>query len=430
MLRRKILLSVGVGLIACTTGRLNVDPVAISVARPSQVAMYVAVAEGDQPTTDLTASSFTLYEDGNALDSSQVKLTLLDRDRAAAHRTLVLIEAAAKSGDREKPLERGVAAIVKSARRHQPVDVYSFGGDKIKKLATLESGGSGGEDDALSELASGSADSSRDLNGAIVAGLDQLDTDLAQADKPVRIGTLIVLVQGPDLAGRISPEQLYARLSSTHHNVMAVGIGDKAGGLERIAKDGVWYASLPDKLTEALEQVATKTDNLYRSRYLLAYCSPARAGERRLRIEVSKSDAQGRPIVNGFETRFDASGFGPGCDSSQTPPFVVALVAGNSGWMPAALPEPGKREAEGEATDGGVPAEADEGEASEKSAKKAETTAPKPAKPHAAPARPKARSAPAAKAPPAPKAAPPPAPKPEKPKKPAAEEPPPGEFEP
>ena len=368
---RRVLLAVGIGLIACTTGRLSVDPVAISVARPSQVAMYIAVSEGDKPLTDLTASSFTLYEDGNALDSSQVKLTLLDRDRAAAHRTLILVDASAKLGDREKPLERGVAAMVKTIRGRQPVSVYSFSGaDKIKKLAVLEPGGGDGNEDPLSEMAAGSGDASRDLNGAIVEGLDQLEADLAGSDKPVRIGTLVLIASGPDLAGRVPPEQLNARLNATHHNVVAVGVSDKVGALERIGKDGVWYTATADKLTETLEQVATKVDGLYRSRYLLAYCSPARAGERRLRVEVSKPDERGRPIASNFETRFDASGFGAGCDPSATPPFVVALVAGGyGGWLPAALPEAGAPEPEADAGDGGA-AEESEGEKPEEPATK------------------------------------------------------------
>jgi hypothetical protein len=427
---RRVLLAVGIGVIACTTGRLSVDPVAISVARPSQVAMYVSVSEGDKPLTDLSASSFTLYEDGNALESSQVKLTLLDRDKAAAHRTLILVDASAKFGDREKPLERGVATMVRTIRARQPVSVYSFSGpDKIKKLTEVEPGSSGGDEDPLSELASGGGDNSRDLNGAVIAGLDQLEADFAASDKPVRIGTLVVIASGPDLAGRVPAEQLNARLNATHHSVVAVGVSDKVGGLERIGKDGVWYMTTPDKLTETFEQVGTKVDGLYRSRYLLAYCSPARAGERRLRVEVSKPDERGRAITSSFETRFDASGFGPGCDPSSTPPFVVALVAGGSGgWLPAALPEAGTAEpAEAEAGDGGTPEE-DEGEKSDDPAKA------KPAKPRPPPAAaPAPRPRPAAPAPkprpaPEPKA---PAPAPEKPKPaPPSEDPAPGEFEP
>ena len=426
---RRVLLAVGIGSVACAVGRLNVEPVAISVARPSQVAMYVSVSEGDKPITDLTASSFTLYEDGNALDSSQVKLTLLDRDKAAAHRTLILVDASAKLGAGEKPLERGVASMVRTLRSRQPVSVYSFSGsDKIKKLAELEPGG-GGDDDPLSELSAGGGDASRDLNGAIVQGLDQLDADFAASDKPVRIGTLVVIASGPDLAGRVPPEQLNARLSATHHNVLAVGASDKVGRLESIGKDGVWYMTAPDKLSETLEQVATKADGLYKSRYLLAYCSPARAGERRLKVEVSKPDERGHAIASSFETKFDASGFGPGCDPSSTPPFVVALVAGGSGgWLPAALPEAGASEPAPEDADGGTPEE--EGEKPEEGAAKpkskprpppASAPAPKPR-----PERPRA-SAPAPKPRPAPEPkAPAPAPKP----KPPSEEPAPGEFEP
>ncbi len=58
--------------------------------------------------------------------------------------------------------------------------------------------------------------------------------------------------------------------------------------------------------------------------YLVAYCSPARAGTREVRLEVTTQDAQGKKSVGSYETKFDAAGFGPGCNPSSSARFALA----------------------------------------------------------------------------------------------------------
>jgi hypothetical protein len=57
---------------------------------------------------------------------------------------------------------------------------------------------------------------------------------------------------------------------------------------------------------------------------LVSYCSPARAGTRELRLEVATTDEQGKKSIGRYDTEFDASGFGPGCNPLALPHFVVA----------------------------------------------------------------------------------------------------------
>src|SRR5262245_33799776 len=75
----------------CTLlGGLRVDPVATSSQKPSNVALYMTVADGDKAVTGLTEASFKVYEDGQLLSPAQTQQTLLPRDVAAVHRALLL----------------------------------------------------------------------------------------------------------------------------------------------------------------------------------------------------------------------------------------------------------------------------------------------------------------------------------------------------
>jgi hypothetical protein len=60
---------------------------------------------------------------------------------------------------------------------------------------------------------------------------------------------------------------------------------------------------------------------------LLSYCSPARAGEHEVRIELEmpmEGDKKGNR-KGSMETSFDAEGFGPKCDPNKQPKFDVTM---------------------------------------------------------------------------------------------------------
>jgi hypothetical protein len=61
--------------------------------------------------------------------------------------------------------------------------------------------------------------------------------------------------------------------------------------------------------------------------YLLSYCSPARAGQRHVRIKVLSHDDEGKDVSGSLSTEFDASGFASGCDPSAVPRFVMQKSA-------------------------------------------------------------------------------------------------------
>jgi hypothetical protein len=171
-------------------------------------------------------------------------------------------------------------------------------------------------------------DPSRDLHGALISGSEQLSHVLASSKKPLLVGSLVFFSSGPDLAGRITDSELYHALDSMPHHVFAIGMeGDDQPDWEQLARSGVVKAASAASLGIAFEEMATKVVQTANQYYLLSYCSPARAGERHLRVDVSTTTVEGDERRGTWRTDFSATGFGPGCDPQKPPRFIVAAGA-------------------------------------------------------------------------------------------------------
>jgi hypothetical protein len=393
---------------ACRSGGVNIEPVAASVQRPSNVAFYVHVTQSDEPVTGLTVSDFVVSEDGRALDRGQVQLTLLARDGVVAHRTVLLVDETGPNGDE---VSKAAASFVRSLRATQPVSVYAYGGmGDIRPVGEFPVEANAAEPRALEGL-SKKSEGSRDLHGAVVKGIERLDAELAKASEPVKVGTLVVFVQGPDLAGRVAAAQMDAELARSQHAVLAVGASGIKSQLGRIGRSGV-YESQPGTLQTAFSTVAARVTAERGGHYLLSYCSPSRFGRRDVHVEVSVPTAEGRNRVASFGARFDATGFSAGCDAKAPPRFLVTLLLDRHGAVAGAAPEPVEEETEeDEEAEGAEKVVLDEDEG-EPDKKPAAAEPPKPPKrPARAPRPAAAKPRPAPAEPPPPKPAPP-APKP------------------
>jgi hypothetical protein len=320
-------------LSGCTLfGGLQARTVAVSAQKPSNVAVYLSVVDGRDPVVDLGAENFTIYENGELIGADQTRQTLLPRDVSAIHRTLLLVDVSGASDGRARAtLTTAIRGFVDKVRRTQAVTVYVFDGSPQPRLF--------GEHDLAPEEVETDThtapeklqprDSSRNLNGAVLDGLKQLDARLMSVKKPLRVGTLVVYSGGPDLAGRVTTDQLIDRLEQTAHHVVAIGVGEQDGSfsLESIGVDGTIRAEAPATLPIAFEEAASRVGELFDMYYLLAYCSPARAGVRQLRIEVTYTTREGDEKRASLEQDFDASGFQPGCDPNSAPRFVSVAPA-------------------------------------------------------------------------------------------------------
>lgn len=320
-------------------GGVEVESVAQTTNKPGQVAVYVSVREGGNPVTLLEAKNFKLTEDETQLDPAQVQLQLLPRDSVAAHQVLVLVDL---SGNIDEPgrralLAKQLAPFVDRLRAKQNVSVYGFdGGEKLYPFGKFdkEEPKPGAKLPELSGLlAHKQADSSSNLNGALLTAISQLDFELNQRPQPIKLGRLVVIARGPDLAGRTSKERLDERLTQIKHHVFALGVEQEpnTGFSEQIGKDGHIVATSVDNMESQLADLATMVEADFSQYYLLSYCSPARSGQRVLLVEVEspKGDSTGS-----VEIQFSSDGFGSGCDASKIPRFEGAKAA------PASAPPP------------------------------------------------------------------------------------------
>lgn len=303
--------------------RLNVEPIATAAQRPSNVAAYLAVTDGDVAIDELMTSNFRIYENDQLVPAEQSGLTLLDRSVAAAHHAILLLDMSQATRPEARALAaKAAAGFVEKLSPHESVAVFAFDGSEgLVAIASVPKGGPTPSMAALEAFTP--RDPSRNLNGAILAALAKLDATLAQSGKPVKIGTLVVFASGPDLAGRVDADVVHDKVWEGSHDVIAVGVGEKADSISSLARRGLVRAQAENTLPIALEEAAIKARSELEKYYLLSYCSPARAGERRLRVEVTYVTKEGQEHKGDFETDFSARGFGAGCNSLAAPRLTL-----------------------------------------------------------------------------------------------------------
>jgi hypothetical protein len=318
-------------LSACSVFRhVHVEPLATSAHRPSNVAAYVAVEDGDEPLTELEPSNFVVYENDQLVPSEQTQLTLLDRNSVAAHHTLLLVDMSQALDQTSRTLAAKAAlGFVQKLSSVEAVSVFAFdGAASLIQIASVERGAKVPSMAALEGFAT--RDSSRNLNGAIVAGLEKLDAALAQQGKPIRVGTLVVFASGSDAAARVDADKTHDTVWSSPHDVIGVvvGLGPETDDLESLARGGVVRAQAKNTIPIAFEEAADKARAELEKHYLVSYCSPSRSGQRKLRLEVKYTNKTGEEHSGDFEQEFNANGFGPGCNSLATPRFTFQPKAG------------------------------------------------------------------------------------------------------
>lgn len=361
------LLSVGCGMF----GGVHVRPVNSSVQKPSNIAVYVAVDDQQDPVGGLEAKNFQIFEDGVLVDADHSKLTLLNRDDVALHHTVVLVDLSGNPNDATKQgIARGVGNLVQKLQVTQGVTVLGFdGSDNLHPMGEFVRA-KDAEDAPGPELKSIEAfqshDGSRNLNGAIVKGLDQLDARLMRQKKPVRVGTLVVFTRGDDLAGRVPLETVSEKLEKTPHEIYGVGIENpEQKQIEDIAKNGVKKSADTAGIPVVFEDMGIFLKKVWAKYYLVQYCSPGRSGIRRVRLEVQHDGKEGKVDKGAVELEFDATGFAGGCDPKVRPAFAKSLSEpGTLGHEPEPT-APSKKSSGGGGTGSGTgatePAPTDDG---------------------------------------------------------------------
>lgn len=325
VMQNGVLLALGFALTGCGLfSQMNVEPIATASQRPSNVAAYVAVSDGDEPVTELLPGNFHVYENEQLVPPEQSELTLLDRNVAAAHQALLLVDMSqAKTPETRALAAKASLGFVTSLSPHEPVSVFAYdGAEGIVPIVSVAKGAPAPSSLAALENYS-TRDSSRNLNGAVLAALGKLDASLAQTGKPVKIGMLVVFASGPDVAARADADLVHDTVWEGAHDVIVVGVGEEADRVSSLARRGLVRAQNAGTLPIAFEEAAMKARAELEKYYLVSYCSPGRAGERRLRLEVKYTTKEGQEHSGDFDFDFSARGFEAGCNSLKAPPLTL-----------------------------------------------------------------------------------------------------------
>jgi hypothetical protein len=322
---------------------VELETLGVSAERPSHVSVYLSARVEDQPLADLDPKSFRVFEEGKPIDPEQSQQVLLDPKLVAEYRTLLLVDLSGQEDGGRQALGHAVAGFVGKVTESQTVTVYGFAGDPKPVLVGdfPRSRPPRPEDVEAAVRRFAARDSSRDLGGALVAGSKELDARLMQNQKPFRIGTLVVYARGPDLAGRVDAAKVWDALDKSKHQMVAVGLGDGAY-VKRWGRSGLFTAQSVDDLGPVFDEAAERVLALERSHYLVSYCSPSRSGRRTFRVEVTTTAGGGEEKQGHVQEEFDATGFGPGCNSGQPPRFAPAATPPSAGRLDQA-PHAGDR---------------------------------------------------------------------------------------
>jgi hypothetical protein len=336
------LLTVFVGFAAAGCGgSLKITKLSTSSQRPSNVALFVDVRDGDgQPIAGLEEKNFKVYEDGKLVPASKAKRALLEPRLGGVRYTLVLIDLSGPIADSEyRPeLAESVAKLVDRLSDGQEVAVSAF--DGAEEVAPFFGfGAPGDQTKALVEGLKAFKPRNRNtnLNGAVYQGLFALKEQLDASTAQKKSAALVVFTDRGDLAHSVSPQVLKQAIHDTPAEIYVIGAGEKIKNeeLTAIGKSGTFLTDDPRGYKKGFDEMTKKVAGKTEGRYLFSYCTTKRRGDHKMELEVVAPHDKGR-----ISYSFSADGFKGGCSPQKPPSFAAGAV-------PKAAPPPADSESDG-----------------------------------------------------------------------------------
>ncbi len=311
---------------------------------PARVSLFFGIATcAGEPVSGLTADAFDIEEDGKTVSPFESQRTIEPKGQKFRLDSLLLLDLSGsvlKSGqfpqlkaaaeayahavlDRKDDGQR--LGLMTFDGRSKPQALVNFTDDEsaiLSGLASLEiqqcttNAQCATVPDARTCAGWRCVDDSTNLNGAVEAGLDALDAQLAsETDIAWRTGALVLFTDGADEAARVSQDAALAKVKASSAHVFSVGLGADAdtAALQAFGKDGYFPAAAASGLQSAFTTIATRVTALANRFYLLEYCSPKRDGTHTLKLTATLADGSKAPLVGEFSGKFDATGFSSGC---------------------------------------------------------------------------------------------------------------------
>lgn len=276
------------------------------------VTFQVRTEDGD-PVPGLPVDAFEILDNGQSdsgFESSKAFQPKPGRFRTSVALLLDMSGSITQS-DALAPLKAAASAFVDASLEAPEVAVgvwWFDGGAEIVELVDFT-------DDATelrAAIDSLSADITRDnstnLHGAVRQGIGVVEDRMEDGanDGVAQSGALVVFTDGTDQAARVSASAALTAVAQTTISLYAIGLRGEIDEdfLSRIGRSGSAFADNTASLLDEFTDVGSRVGALANSFYVLAYCSPRRAGtsnELTIRVRYDGREAQATtayPAVN------------------------------------------------------------------------------------------------------------------------------------
>ena len=316
-----------------------------SVSPPSSqvsVSFFVSDQNGN-PVAGLQAGDFAIFENDEINSVFESSKRISPDEREFVMYTLLLLDLSdsiRRSGALEPLLDAAETLVRRIFETNEGnvhrMTVYWFDGSASIHPALEDGKFSSDQSEIISTIRSlpASNDRSTNLFGAVVESLNVIRKTLNDTDDGIiRRGNFVLFTDGSDNAGRVSRQIAVQRINQEvgdgkqlDKDIRAFTIG--LGGeidipvLQEIGRTQNVFPQNVSELFPAFDAIASRIQDLAASFYLLEYCSPKRAGQHDLKVEVALGDE-----VGFLTTRFDARGFTAECAID----FIDSEVDGFSG---------------------------------------------------------------------------------------------------
>ena len=289
--------------------------------KPSGVVIFFSAqtCEGE-PVTDMEATDFTVYEDSSKVSVYESQQTILNKEVGFDLSTILLLDMSGSiiESGQLPTLQEAAKGFIDKVAEEQKTGIFLFDGrEEIEQWAALTNN----KEDLKARIDDLSnyqvQDPSTNLNGAIIKGLAQLGGEDFVTDKTyqLKVGSLVVFTDGTDQASRNSNWEAQNAVLRSEHNVFTIGLGGEIDEehLQNLGENGFEFADDTENVTAAFNKIAERIKKASQKFYVLAYCSPKRAGDH---IVTLDGDWKGSKETISYD--FNADGFESGCN-----PFTI-----------------------------------------------------------------------------------------------------------
>lgn len=298
---------------------------------PGKVSIFFKVSDTDgNPVSGLTASQFTIYEQGrnddcfNTISTSESFARISPNSQIFNNNTLLVLDLSnsvlSSSLDELKIATTSFVNNVmpETAQDSFQMAIYWFDGeDELHLLNALTSSRAELIDSIDGITNDISSDPSTDLYGAVIKSTDIASNLIAETTSGGNIGaaSVVIFTDGTDQASRFTKEAALKKVNDADANIsfFSIGLGAEIDTqvLTDIGKTASVFAGNAEELEDTFRDISEKVSERANSFYLFEYCSPKRdgSGENNLAIQVKNGSREGA-----VQTSFSANGFTGGCE--------------------------------------------------------------------------------------------------------------------